>query len=356
MGIRFTKALWNVLLTTIVGCFWTGTSLAQLFPGLAGEELADAIRAEFTPVVLLNDTQAKDTLYAKVFIQQDSVRCIYSGLARFLPAGVDPSQWLFGTGQEVHSLNLEHSWPQAKGAGDGTRGNTDMHHLYPSRTEINSYRANFPFAEIVDHLTQRWFYREHEMTSKPLSGTDLYSEYRNGSFEPRESVKGDIARAMIYFWTIYREDALQADPNFFELQRTTFCDWHLEDPVDQEEIDRNGRIALYQGGSHNPFILDCGLVKRTYCPDMEDCSPLGIEALVSRDDSQLVYSYDTRRFSIRGGMDRSWMVFIFDALGRQIDRFELMTGPGEIVSLPKGWYIAMAQNRQHFIRCTFLVP
>jgi len=68
---------------------------AQLFPGLEGEALADAIRNEYTPVQLLNDTQVKDTLYAKVFIENDSVRCIYSGLAHYLPPGVDPSQWVY---------------------------------------------------------------------------------------------------------------------------------------------------------------------------------------------------------------------------------------------------------------------
>ncbi len=47
---------------------------AQLFPGLEGEALADAIRNENTPLQLLNDTQVKDTLYAKVFIENDLFR------------------------------------------------------------------------------------------------------------------------------------------------------------------------------------------------------------------------------------------------------------------------------------------
>ena len=92
---------------------------SQIFPGLVGEPLVEALRDAYTPGILLNDTQVKDTLYAKIFMEGDSVRCIYSGLARYLPSGVDPSQWLYGTGLEVGSINLEHSWPQAKGAGEG---------------------------------------------------------------------------------------------------------------------------------------------------------------------------------------------------------------------------------------------
>ncbi|MEP6793262.1 MAG: hypothetical protein ABJB16_02970, partial [Saprospiraceae bacterium] len=79
---------------------------AQLFPGLEGEPLADAIRNEFTPNQLLTFAQAKDTLYARIFIQNDSVKCIYSGLPHYLPGGVDPSQWVFGSGNEVESINL----------------------------------------------------------------------------------------------------------------------------------------------------------------------------------------------------------------------------------------------------------
>ena len=74
---------------------------AQLFPGLEGQDLIEAIRNEFTPTLILNDNQVKDTLYAKVFIENDSVHCIYSDLAHDVPPGVDPSQWIFENGTEV---------------------------------------------------------------------------------------------------------------------------------------------------------------------------------------------------------------------------------------------------------------
>jgi hypothetical protein len=74
---------------------------AQLFPGMEGDELVNAIRAAYTPAVLLTEAQVKDTLYAKVFIQHDSVHCIYSGLAHDLPPGVDPSQWIYENGTAV---------------------------------------------------------------------------------------------------------------------------------------------------------------------------------------------------------------------------------------------------------------
>ncbi|HJW27859.1 MAG TPA: endonuclease, partial [Saprospiraceae bacterium] len=195
----------------------------QLFPGLEGQELIDSIRAHYTPSVLLNETQVKDTLYAKVFYQAGTVHCIYSDYAHDLPAGVDPSQYLYGNGSEPSSMNLEHAWPQAKGAEQGLPGNRNMHHLFPSRSAINSTRGDNPYQEIDDAVTQRWYYLDMEQSLKPVTNIDAYSEYKSGAFEPREASKGDIARAMLYFWTIYHEDAVQADPLFFDEMKADLC-------------------------------------------------------------------------------------------------------------------------------------
>lgn len=273
IGARTLKhALMHGLLLGV--CIMSGiTNMhGQLFPGLEGEDLVEAIRDAYTPSQLLTDAQAKDTLYARIFNQDDTVHCIYSNLGRYLPDGVDPSQWLYGTGLEVNSLNLEHSWPQSKGAGKSTMGNRNMHHLFPSRTSINSDRADFPYNEISDPTTQKWYYLGTEQNSIPANNIDAYSEFKTAVFEPREAVKGDIARAMMYFWTIYRDDAETADPTFFEAQRSELCAWHEEDPVDDAELHRSQLIAAYQSGLGNPFIQDCSLAKRAYCPELATCA------------------------------------------------------------------------------------
>ena len=115
-----------------------------MFPGLEGEQLTDALRDAYTPNQLLNDSQVRDTLYAKVFAESDSVRCIYSGFAKYLPDGVDPSQWLYGTGLEVESMNLEHGWPQAKGADEGTDGNVTV-----SYTHLDVYKRQVSMQSLI---------------------------------------------------------------------------------------------------------------------------------------------------------------------------------------------------------------
>ena len=301
-------------LLVLLMCFSISVN-AQIFPGLSGDQLVEALQEEYTPSVLLNDDDVRDTLYARIFINDDSVKCIYSGLPRFLPEGVDPSQYLFGNGNEIESINLEHGWPQAKGAGDGTRGNVDMHHLYPSRVKINSDRANFPYQDIADHLTESWYYLDVESSIKPMNNVDAYSEFSTGKFEPREEVKGDIARAMFYFWTIYREDATDADPGFFELQKEYLCEWDLTDPADAFEILRNERISIYQDGKINPFIVDCTLAKRAYCPDQSDCSVVAVQ---EPESSLIEIEFDAynKRFRVISPDERIWAIKVFNSVGQ----------------------------------------
>ena len=329
--------------------------VAQIFPGLTGETLVDALRNEYTPTHLLNDTQVKDTLYAVIFADQDTVHCIYSGLSRYLPTGVDPSQWLYGNGTETGSMNLEHSWPQAKGAGEGTGGNTNMYHLFPSRSAINSDRGDSPYTDINDNQTTRWYYRDQEMNSKPSANIDAYSEYVNGAFEPRESVKGDIARAMFYFWTIYRDNAMAADPGFFNLQLDKLCAWHELDPVDASEMQRNERIAQYQG-KENPFIVDCSLVKRAYCSSLTECTPVAVSSIENRSD-QFMYIASTRQLHLEGDQGVEWLVQVFDLLGRRMHVADLLgQAYSDPINVPPGFYLAIAVHGQEVLILPFYIP
>ncbi len=329
--------------------------VAQIFPGLTGETLVDALRNEYTPTHLLNDTQVKDTLYAVIFADQDTVHCIYSGLSRYLPTGVDPSQWLYGNGTETGSMNLEHSWPQAKGAGEGTGGNTNMYHLFPSRSAINSDRGDSPYTDINDNQTTRWYYRDQEMNSKPSANIDAYSEYVNGAFEPRESVKGDIARAMFYFWTIYRDNAMAADPGFFNLQLDKLCAWHELDPVDASEMQRNERIAQYQG-KENPFIVDCSLVKRAYCSSLPECIPLSVGSS-GKPIASVSYITTTHQLHIEGEANVRWTVQVFDELGRRLLVTDLLGQAfSEPLALPSGAYFVVAFHGNQVLTGRFYQP
>jgi hypothetical protein len=244
-----------------------------VFPDLSGDELLDSVASHYRPTVVLDYANARDTLYASVLsVEDDTLRCIYSGYALYLDPTQDPTQYIYLNGSSL-GMNTEHAYPQSKGAADGNP-RSDMHHLFPARIPVNEARGDVPYAEIPDAQTQKWFRGTQVLFSAPSQNKDSWSEARPfQDFEPRESVKGDLARAIFYFYTMYRAQANAADPNFFESQRLTLCQWQALDPADSAELVKTWRIASYQGGKPNPFVLDCTLAHRCWCPEVaSNCS------------------------------------------------------------------------------------
>lgn len=237
-----------------------------VFEGLSGQALLDSLVIAYKPPVVLPQAQARDTLFGKIYNYHDSLTCVYTGYKIYLDPTQDPTQAAFAKG-----INTEHTFPQSLGAMNQAEG--DMHHLYPTRDDVNADRGNSPFAEIPDNQTQDWYYLDQQTSSIPSTNIDLYSERKSGFFEPREEHKGNVARAMFYFYTMYKAQADAASPSFFESQRQTLCAWHLLDPVDEPEWNRTWHIAQYQSGKPNPFVLDCTLPERCYCAGLQTCTP-----------------------------------------------------------------------------------
>lgn len=254
----------NAFLIAILWIFFSLTNIqAQIavYPALTGDELLDSLVQDYKPLSGLNYGNARDTLYGRILNTNDSLQCIYTNFKIYLPPDQDPTMAAFNA-----NINTEHAYPRAKGAEEGM-ARSDMHHLFPSRINVNSDRANLPFGEVPDEQTLSWYYLDNRQSNPPLENIDAYSELGPNAFEPRESAKGDIARAMFYFYTMYRMEAELADRDFFPNQKNTLCDWHIQDPVDQEEWDRNMQIAPYQDNKPNPYILDCTLAFRAFCPE-----------------------------------------------------------------------------------------
>ena len=57
-----------------------------------------------------------------------------------------------------------------------------------------------------------------------------------------------------------------ANDEFWELQKETLMDWHYYDEADEMETDRTWKIADYQDGLPNPFVLDSTLARRIWYP------------------------------------------------------------------------------------------
>lgn len=230
---------------------------SNILADLSGDSLLTELDRLYSPRVALGYGSARRLLYTLIDNQGGVVTDLYTGYqAAIAKNSTQPNQDAAQKG-----INAEHVWPQSMGAQGAAK--SDLHNLFASRSEVNSDRSNFPFAEIPDDQTTSWYLDDKELFVKPTANIDQYSEMKWGSFEPREVKKGDVARVIFYFRTLYPE---LADVSFFEQQRDTLCTWQTNDPIDASEVARSRAIALTLQGNENPFVLDPTLSQRTYCP------------------------------------------------------------------------------------------
>jgi len=222
--------------------------------GLLGDDLIDYLIDNYKTSSVLSYNNARDVLYGEVDKENGQVKAVYTNYSVQLPNGVDPSTHLYENG-----IDCEHVWPQSMGASQSPM-KSDMHHLRPCKTNVNSSRGNNPFGEVNTSQVNHWYWLEYDLTSPPSQNIDEYSESASGLFEPREDMKGDIARSIFYFYTMYSD---VADNNFFNIQKEQLYEWHQIDPITSQEIIRTNKISEYQDYP-NPFIIDESLIQRCY--------------------------------------------------------------------------------------------
>ena len=245
--------------------------LAQTIPtvpsaaptSLSGTALRDWLRTNwydpYRRELSYADARAKMYNYADNF--SNTVVCVYSGYSETVPYSFTGTS----TGV-VQNINCEHTIPQSWFR-ETVRMRSDMHHLFPTYIQWNSNRGSDPFAEIPDSQTRLWMRLTQSQTGIPTTNIDEYSEDTNTQFEPREDHKGNLARAAFYFYTMHAGQADLAATGHSNISSladlNTLYQWHLADPVDDHERERNRRVAASQG-NYNPYINEPSLVARAW--------------------------------------------------------------------------------------------
>ncbi len=155
--------------------------------------------------------------------------------------------------------NREHVW--AKSYGDfGTRigAGTDVHHIRVEDVSTNSARNNRSFDESDKQYTDK--------TGNYKGPTPSNTSEATWTWEPRDAVKGDVARMMFYMVVRYEGDNDEQDLELVDsivdknskLPRhgklSTLLKWHEEDPVGDYERYRNHIIYERYQHNRNPFI------------------------------------------------------------------------------------------------------
>jgi endonuclease I len=150
-------------------------------------------------------------------------------------------------GGSTGNWNREHVWAQSRGGFTTSAGpGTDLHHVRPEDVTVNSIRGN----------------KDFDNGGTAVAGcTDCWTD--GDSFEPRDAVKGDVARMLFYMAIRY-----EGDDGFSDLEMSstvgtsssrigdleTLLAWSAGDPVDAFEMRRNDRIHAQWQGNRNPFV------------------------------------------------------------------------------------------------------
>ena len=222
-------------------------------PGQFGNELRQSLRDQYGPTHNWDYAEARHEMFTNIDNQDGVVRLVYTG--KEIETRVVPKHtW----------VNTEHTWPRSKfGRGRNRRMmNADINHLFPTFNKVNSSRGSLPFGDIPDRRTEKWWISsEAEEGGIPPQNLDQYSEWINSKFEPREDHKGNVARAMFYFFTMYETSNI--DKDWFRSQVEDLVAWHEADPADEYEQSRALKVEEVQGNL-NPFIFDSTLVRRAF--------------------------------------------------------------------------------------------
>ncbi len=147
-------------------------------------------------------------------------------------------------------LNCEHTWPQSKFTArfNNNLQKSDLHHLYPTDSKANNKRGNYPFGDVDDSDDTL------DGCDPSRLGEDALSSGNRDKFEPPQEHKGNVARALFYF-------SIRYQINISKEEEAYLRDWHIQDPVDVKERERNEIIYRFQK-NRNPFIDYPELVRK----------------------------------------------------------------------------------------------
>ena len=77
-------------------------------------------------------------------------------------------------------------------------------------------------------------------------------EIKSQKVEPKESIRGEIARTYLYMYSVYPGRGIISKKN-----RKLFDAWNQSDPVDEWECERTKRIEKIQGNRNEVVMRDC---------------------------------------------------------------------------------------------------
>jgi len=210
-------------------------------------DLQTRIRSPYTKIIYDNfdETNVANFASRDTTGGQRVVTCVYSGQNYVYST---PFAW----GEFSREHTWCHSWMPTYPSKTGDEY-SDQHHLFPTnQNNANGVRNNHPLGEVTT------------ITSSYLSCLYGKNSSNQNVFEPKEGHKGDAARALLYMCVKY--NGIRGDWSFNTLNTSKLPSlgeapqdlnqliaWHLADPPDKWEVERNDYIESIQK-NRNPFV------------------------------------------------------------------------------------------------------
>ena len=205
-------------LSTYAENFYTGSYTFDILSGMSSSQLYTALQTlmesnhvTFTKYSSSNALDCKNLfLYTDCLLSNTSyVSTLYRGL-------YVSSTWNSAV------YNQEHVWPNSKCAGTNNTDIGDIMHLRPANPSENSSRGNLAYGE------------------------------SDGYYDPGLSVRGDVARTVLYMYTRWGNTNLFGIDGVIESEEI-LLKWIAEDPVDTWEMGRNDSVQSITG-TRNVFV------------------------------------------------------------------------------------------------------
>lgn len=189
---------------------------------------------------MMNEFELKDTTGGNSF-----VTCAYSGDRTVFTGAFD---WQTADYSREHVF--AHSWmPTFPADSPEEPEYTDLHNLHPVQfSQVNAVRSNYPLGEVVT------------VQSSYLGSKIGLNALGQKVFEPRDDMKGNAARALMYMSVCYNgQSGIWPFPSqisftiLYGQDQNIIKQWHEQDPPDNYEIARNEYVKSVQN-NRNPFI------------------------------------------------------------------------------------------------------
>ncbi len=194
----------------------------------------------------------------------------YSSLTTYWPNtdksnGSSQNLYIYSNVTSNSSVSREHVWPKSRGQFYESGAGSDLQHLRPEESTVNSTRGNHTMGYVNGVISG--------CSTKTYGGNTVLwysgsysSNDCSGLVEVMDCCKGDVARILLYVYTAYPENTNlftktsgggsgnnASDGNKVIESLNTLLEWCALDPVDTWEMSRNDAVQTIQG-NRNVYI------------------------------------------------------------------------------------------------------